>query len=196
MKKLTFKITAMAFVAVSVLFSSCSKEGPAGPAGPAGAAGPGGAQGPAGAKGDAGTANVIYSAWLDVAYEADTLHEDNGTKIDTIGFIATIDAPQLDNAILTSGEIKAYVNLNSAAEPVIAPIPYFSIFDGVSIEPVYYLNSIELYSNLDASTVTAQGVKFRQYRYILIPGGVAARKASSIDWNDYNQVKKYLNLKD
>ena len=191
MKKLTFQIAAIAFVAASILFASCSKEGPAGAAGPAGPAGPAGGQGP---KGDDGTANVIYSEWLDVAYEADTLHD--GATIDTIGFITTIDVPQLDNAILTSGEIKAYVNLNSADEPVIAPIPYFSIFDGVSIEPVYYLNSIELYSNLDASTITSQGVKFRQYRYILIPGGVAARKASSIDWNDYNQVKKYLNLKD
>jgi hypothetical protein len=191
MKKLTFQIAVIAFVAASISLASCSKEGPAGATGPAGPAGPGGAQGP---KGDEGTANVIYSEWLDVSYEADTVHD--GALIDTIGFITTIDAPKLDNAILTSGEIKAYVNLNSADEPVIAPLPYFSIFDGVSIEPVYYLNSIELYSNLDASTITSQGVKFRQYRYILIPGGVAARKASSVNWNDYNQVKKYLNLKD
>lgn len=194
MKKLTFQIAVIALVAAGISLASCSKEGPAGPAGAQGPAGPAGAQGPAGAKGDDGTANVIYSEWLDIAYEADTLHD--GATIDTIGFIATINVPKLDNAILTSGEIKAYVNLNSADEPVIAPIPYFSIFDGVSIEPVYYLNSIELYSNLDASTITFEGVKFRQYRYILIPGGVAARKASGIDWNDYNQVKKYLNLKD
>ena len=33
-----------------------------------------------------------------------------------------------------------------------------------------------------------------QYRYILIPGGKAAR--SAIDWNNYAAVKKYLNLKD
>ena len=191
MKKLTFQIAAMAFVAVSVLFTSCSKEGPVGATGPAGTAGPAGSQGP---KGDNGTANVIYSEWLDVAFDADTVL--NGALIDTIGFITTIDVPKLDNTILTSGEIRAYVNLSSADEPVIAPLPYFSIFDGVSVEPVYYLNSIELYSNLDAGTITIQGVKLRQYRYILIPGGVAARKASGIDWNDYNQVKKYLNLKD
>jgi hypothetical protein len=40
------------------------------------------------------------------------------------------------------------------------------------------------------------GVKYQQYRYILIPGGAEARKAAGIDWNDYKQVKAYLHLKD
>lgn len=192
MKKLTLKITAIAFVAVNVLLTSCSKEGPAGATGPAGAAGPAGAQGP---KGNEGTANVIYSDWLDVGFSADTVHI--GSVIDTIGYFASIDIPKLDNEILTSGEIKLYVNTNTADEPFISPLPYFSIYDGVSIEPVYYLNTVELYSNIDAGTITFQGVKYQQYRYILIPGGTAARKAGpAVDWNDYNQVKKYLNLKD
>lgn len=194
MKKLTFQIAVIALVAAGISLASCSKEGPAGPAGAQGPAGPTGAQGPAGAKGDDGTANVIYSEWLDVSYEADTVHD--GSLIDTIGYFASIDIPKLDNEILTSGEIKLYVNLNAADEPVIAPLPYFSIYDGVSIEPVYYLNTVELYSNIDAGTITFEGTKYQQYRYILIPGGVAARKASGVDWNDYNQVKKYLNLKD
>lgn len=46
MKKLTLQITAIAFVAVSALLTSCSKEGPTGPAGAQGTAGPSGAQGP------------------------------------------------------------------------------------------------------------------------------------------------------
>ena len=64
MKKWTLQIAVTAFFAISFLFISCSKEGPAGPAGAAGstgAPGPTGPQGPAGAKGDPGTANVIYS---------------------------------------------------------------------------------------------------------------------------------------
>ncbi len=47
-----------------VIFASCQKEGDEGPAGPAG---PAGSQGP---KGDTGVANVIYSEWLDVEFEA------------------------------------------------------------------------------------------------------------------------------
>ncbi|MGN6438324.1 MAG: collagen-like triple helix repeat-containing protein [Agriterribacter sp.] len=195
MKKLTLRSVAALLVATLMLFSSCSKEGPEGPQGPQGAQGPQGTQGP---EGDPGTANVIYSDWLDVGYAADTVHD--GATIDTIGFYTAIEAPDLDNAILTNGEIKVYVNLGTADEPVIAPLPYFSIFDGVSIEPIYYLNTVDLYSNIDASTVLDNNNnKRRQYRYILIPGGTAAsaRKSGvSIDWNDYNAVKKYLNLKD
>src|SRR4051812_48308804 len=68
----------MPLIAVTLLFAYCKKgdTGPAGPAGANGAAGTPGAAGPTGpqgAKGDTGTANVIYSQWLDVAYDADTL---------------------------------------------------------------------------------------------------------------------------
>ena len=55
-------------IAITLIFTQCQKgdTGPAGPAGPAGPTGPTGPAGANGAKGDTGTANVIYSAWLDV----------------------------------------------------------------------------------------------------------------------------------
>ena len=189
MKKLTLQIAAIAFVAVSILFASCSKEGPAGATGPAGAAGPAGGQGPAGAKGDDGTANVIYSEWLDVTYEEVDEDEDGTTDF----FLANIDAPMLDAGILSSGEIKVYFNFGTADDPYILPLPYSNL-----ILPAFYLNTIELSAGSDFSTTTNNdGDKIGQYRYILIPGGTAARKAGlTVDWNDYNQVKKYLNLKD
>jgi len=92
-------------VVITLIFTQCQK-GDVGPAGPTGPTGPAGSTGP---KGDSGTANVIYSPWLDVAYAADTIH--SGAIIDTIGFYATITAAKLTNAILTSGEIKVYLNL-------------------------------------------------------------------------------------
>src|SRR5687768_14443278 len=74
---------SLLLLAITLIFTNCTKEGPEGPAGaigpqgptggtgPAGPAGPVGPTGPAGpvgatgATGATGTANVIYSAWLD-----------------------------------------------------------------------------------------------------------------------------------
>lgn len=166
---------------------SCSKEGDAGPAGADGPAGPAGPSGPQGPKGDTGTANVIYSDWLDVAYETDA---------DSATWIAQIDAPKLTGDMLSKGEVKVYVNLGLAADPVIAPLPYF---DGAFIINVRFVEGlIAMISNANLSTFTDEdsGAKVQQVRYVLIPGGTAARQSAGIDWNNYQQVKKYLNLKD
>ena len=189
MKKLTLQITAIAFVAVSALLTSCSKEGPTGPAGAQGTAGPSGAQGPTGPKGDAGTANVIYSEWKDVSFD------ENGLGI--------LQAPGLSNEILNSGAVKVYWNLFTKDDPFIVSLPcsvipsiLFDVDDkapDIVINPYLSKDTIALISNYNVSS--EQGIS--QFRYILIPGGTpAARKASGINWNNYAEVKKYLNLKD
>ena len=184
-------------LAVVLFFSYCGKDGdtgPVGPAGPAGAAGPAGGPGAQGPKGDTGTANVIYSEWLDVVYEADTIMDATRTIIDTIGFIGTIDAPKLSNDILSRGEIKVYLNVSAASDPVVFPIPYYDVYTNLNINPIYFLQTISLYSNANASTFEDGGNKFQQYRYVLIPGSVPGQKAPKVNWNNYNEVKEYLGL--
>jgi hypothetical protein len=190
MKQMNSLFTCVVFITILSVIISCSKEGPAGPAGPAGSTGP---QVGAGPKGDTGVANVIYSDWLDVTYKPDTVH--NGTVIDTVGFYVDINAPKLSNAILTNGEIKVYLNLRTAAQPQIVPLPYFDPYGGLSINPLFFLQTIELYSNGNVSTFTSAGSKYQQCRYILIPGGVHGSIAP-VDWNNYEAVKKYLGLSD
>jgi len=190
-------------VAVLVTIASC-KKGDTGPAGPAGTPGtpgaPGapGAPGPEGPKGDTGTANVIYSQWLDVAFIPDTVH--NGTEVDTVSYAAEIPAAKLDSIILATGEMKVYLNFGSAADPDVVPLPFIAPlnngFDGtVFITPDFFIQDILLTANVDASTVTQNGEKFLQYRYILIPGGVTGRSQKP-DWKDYNAVKAFYGLKD
>jgi len=177
-------LMTLCFVMVFLLMAAAScKKGDTGPAGPAGPAGPTGATGATGAKGDTGTANVIYSPWLDVAF----------TRADTSSpYIGTIAAPKLDANMLAKGEIKVYANLNYVSAPIVYPLPYF---DGAYIINVaFQVGTITMVSNDNFSTGTDATGKYQQYRYILIPGGKAAR--SSINWNDYAEVKKYLNLKD
>lgn len=171
--------------------AGCSKDGDAGPAGaagPAGPAGPAGAAGVPGTQGAPGTANVIYSAWIDTAnFRPDTIM--TGPVIDTVGFFANISAPKLDLDMLNKGEIKVYVNLGSDDDPVVFPLP----FNGsVFMDPVFFLNGIQIYSNIDLTGLVP-------FRYVLIPGGTAARAAAggkTVDWNNYKEVQQYLGLKD
>ena len=188
--KRTSLLLSCFLLAMAFSFVSCSKEGPAGAQGPAGSAGPAGPAGSAGATGPAGatgTANVMYSDWLDVTYKA--VVSPNGTATPDTSYTANIAATKLDLAMLTTGEIKVYWNLGSAAAPDILPLPY-----GYDILAFYQLQNIELDASFNASSGTVSGVKKGQYRYILIPGGAHAR--SAINWNDYKQVKEYLGLKD
>jgi hypothetical protein len=185
------------FLAIAISFASCSKEGPAGATGPAGPAGPAGPPGAAGvpgtpgAPGAPGTANVIYSDWLNVTF----------TGSDSTGWEATIPAPKLVDSILNRGEIKVYWNAGSDStnSQFILPLPVFDLFlfgDLVTMNPYFSNQSIGLISNYNLSSRKVRNYNTLQYRYILIPGGKAAREASGVDWRDYNQVKKYLRLKD
>ncbi|WP_205686969.1 hypothetical protein [Chitinophaga rhizosphaerae] len=189
---------------LALFVAACGKDGDTGPAGPAGPAGPGGAAGPggpAGPKGDTGTANVIYSDWLDVGFpEIDTNVVAVGDTIFT--FFGGMNAPKITADILAKGDIKVYINFRTAANPLVMPLPVadFAFFGAfVNITPLFTVGAVNLVSNIDAGTgLNAQNEKVWQYRYILIPGGVAARKAAGadVDWNNYKSVQKYLNLKD
>lgn len=192
---LTFLVS---LVAIALVFTQCQKgdTGPAGPAGPAGAAGTAGPAGAPGPKGDTGTANVIYSPWLDVAY--DPITDTVGTVVDTLAWVASITAPKLTQTILDRGEIKVYLNWGTQTSPDVSPLPLVDPFftGGGIINPEFLLQRIDLYSNFDASTITSGGQKYFQYRYILIPGSVPSGRIRHVDWNNYNEVKAFLGLTD
>lgn len=164
---------------------SCGKDG---------ANGADGATGPAGPKGDAGSGNVIYSAWLDVPFKPDTVHLAGG-KIDTIGYYAPIDVPKLTQALVSTADVKVFINGNDASDPVIYPLPYY-VPSGLNIRFAAYTQKIQLDANADMSTISSGGKKYRQYRYMIVPGNNLARSAAVVNWSDYAAVKAYLGLKD
>jgi hypothetical protein len=182
----------LAFVLFAAIFIVACKKGdtgPAGPAGPAGAAGTAGAPGP---KGDSATANVIYSAWLDVPFQILTDDTTHPGTIDTLGWEAVISAPKLTNTILSQGTVKVYFNYNTAAAPDIIELPFTDPFSyGLNITTEFVQGQIFLFSLLgDPSTQTTTGGKIRQFRYVLIPGTVPA----SVNVKDYNSVKNYFKM--
>jgi hypothetical protein len=146
-----------------------------------------------GAKGDTGTANVMYSPWLDVDY-APTLNNAG----DTVIWFATLPAPKLTKKVLDSGVVKVYVNIGSAADPLIFPLPITDLYALTNITQLgmyFTVGNIELYCDIDAGTVTSGGVKQGQYRYVIIPGGVPTGR-SAVNWNNYAAVQEYLGIKD
>lgn len=182
---------AIALFAAVVVFSC--KKGDTGPAGPAGPAGAAGAQGP---KGDSATANVTYSAWFDVSFTPITVADTVVVgKIDTVLWVAKVVAPKLTADILSKGQISTYINAGSTTTPDVFALPYTDIlFQGLSVVPDYAVDTIYLTANFNAGTVTQSGVKFQQYRYILIPGTKPAALDPRLNWKDYSSVQQYLNL--
>jgi hypothetical protein len=178
-----------------IIFASCSKTGPAGATGPAGPQGPAGGNGPTGSTGATGTANVIYSNWLNVKF----------TGTDTTGWFAQITATQLVDSIINKGDVKVYLNVgsDSADNQLIFPLPITDILiTGAIINPFYQAQAINIVSTADVSSDSLRGYHYFQYRYVLIPGGIntggriAGGRNTTINWNDYKQVKQYLGLKD
>ena len=184
----------LAFVLFAAIFIVACKKGDTGPAGPAGPAGAAGAQGP---KGDSATANITYSAWLDVPFAVDTLHDlPDPTAIDTIGWSAIVTAPKLTNTILSQGEVKVYFNFGTSTTPDIIELPFTDIFSsGINITTEFVVGKIGLFSaNGNPSTYTDTDGKHNQYRYILIPGTTPASSTPGLQWSNYSSVQKAFNL--
>ena len=173
-------------LAVALTITAC-KKGDTGPQGEKGDKGDAGATGNTGTKGDAGTANVQYSAWMDLTYTLDATSN---------VFFTQITEPKVTESLLSTGEIKVYINFGTPDNKVISPLPL--VQGTAQITPFYLVGGIELDANVNASTVTSSttGKKSRQYRYILIPGGTTVRMNKQVDWNNYEEVKAYLGLKD
>src|ERR1019366_3986196 len=194
MKQKNLAFPCILLVAVTMTIASCSK-GPAGPAGATGTPGATGSNGTPGAAGATGAANVIYSPWLNVKFQ--------GT--DTTGWFAQITATKLVDSIINKGDVKVYLNVGSDStnSQLIFPLPITDILiTGAIINPFYQSQIINIVSTADVSSDSLRGYHYFQYRYILIPGGTTALPVSvngtkkSINWNNYNEVKAYLGLKD
>jgi hypothetical protein len=187
MKRILWGNLSLLVLSVCLLLTSCSK-------GKDGATGPAGTTGPAGPTGTTGSANVVYSAWLDVSYSRVTTPDPvNPSVTDTLGQ-ATIPAPKLVDSILQKGTVIVYMNLGTTTSPDILALPCSYPIYGFWVTVDVTTQKIVLTSNFNLSTVTQSGAKSLQYRYVLIPGGVSGR--SAIDWKNYSQVKQLLGLTD
>ena len=138
-------------------------------------------KGDTGPKGDTGVANAIYSAWETVTFSGAVLQSG-----DTVA-VGTITAPNITKDVLDKAVIKVYANLGTAAAPVIVPIPYTDFVNFIWVNLDIEVGKINLMSNVDGTA---------PYRYIIVEGSVPSGRSATVDWNDYNAVKKFYNIPD
>lgn len=204
-----FSLLSLLLLSFSFILVNCTKEGPegpagatgpqgpaggtvTGPAGPTGPTGPGGATGPAG---PAGSANVVYSSWFTPAQ--------NGNWVDTtINLIAAQKkfnkaAPGATLSMLNTGIILSYVKLNpdglGGTTTSIRQLPYTNPGEGTQIAPIHYVGSITYahVSILSPGVAVAAFSNSLEFRYVLIPGGIAggrfSEKAAQINGQVYTE---------
>jgi hypothetical protein len=182
----------LAFAVSLTLLTACSKEGPTGPkgdAGPAGPAGPTGNTGETGAQGPAGTANVIYSSWRYATNFNDSTMDASNIKVGYLFNVASLNTTNVNNA-----DVKVFFTYGGG----VFPLPYTSYAGGKvnTISFVPMVNKILVYRFTHDNSNTVNLSTILQYRYIIIPGGVAGRTVAKINWDNYAEVAAYLNIKD
>jgi hypothetical protein len=150
LKKLTCGIFFLALIAC--LIPAC-KKGDTGPAGATGPAGP------------AGSPNVMYSSWVYATGFNDSTIDNSSLKV---GYVA---APAIVDSILQKGLVLVYFTYGGGT----FTLPYTSNAGGkpstISFTPM--LGKILVYRfTHDNSNSIALSTQL-QYRYIIVPGGVA-----------------------
>ncbi|MCF6402623.1 hypothetical protein L3C95_11265 [Chitinophaga filiformis] len=184
MKRISSYFFVACMFSLMIGIASCGKDGAAGPAGPAGANGPKGDKGDKGDQGDPGSVNITYSEWLDTQFALDTASGE---------YVWGVDVEAIDAELLSTGFVKVYFNLYTAAQPNISSVPY--VEGDLYIREVLTEGGLLLFSNFNVSTQTDNnGNKRFQVRYVIVPGNVAAR-GRSIDWTKYAEVQALLGIK-
>lgn len=149
-----------------------------------------GTNGTNGTNGATGTANVIYSAWITAPTAvAETI---DGTS----GMSTSINAPELSEDILAKGTILVYVSFGSGTYT----LPYTSTAGGFvnTITAISTAKKIKLFRFRHDAGGTVNLPTTLSWRYILIPGGVAAAtsKTAKLDYSkmSYEEVCARFNI--
>ena len=182
-KKIILKLLLFA-----IFFSVAACKAPVGDIGPQGAAGAIGDKGDKGAIGDKGSFSGFVSAWTEIKPAQWKL---SGTKA-----IFTQTDANLTQAILDQGLILAYYR----------PLPEDESSAVISLadETNTYLfthktnvGSLDYELTFKSSRVINPDLEDWniKVRYIIVPPAKAGRLAQ-VNWKDYNEVKKILNLND
>ena len=153
--------------------------GPAGPTGPAGPAGPTGATGPAGAPGQDGNANVIQITF--------------GSKVHS-GVEISYTLTGVTQAVLNKSAYFTYVNPGNSF--------WYSLpgttAGGTKEYRTYVQAGASGTPSLFVNRVAGTGSEtFTATRVVVIPASALSNgRKASVDYNNYQEVKKYYNLPD
>jgi hypothetical protein len=180
MKTITRIFAMLAVMSALIFMDACKGEkGDVGPIGTTGAVGATGAVGGIGPVGATGTANVQYSEWI--PFTLTGTQSSNGTT--------NISLPKMTQEVLDKYLIFTYIKFGTSNWVYSLPLSFPS--GGGKDETVairYYLSNAMITSNASYSNTS--------FRYVLVPGGVPTGRKAAVDYNDYEAVKKYYDIKD
>jgi hypothetical protein len=188
-KNMMKKLVGMCLVAGLLLgVSAC--EGPQGPVGPAGQNGTQGPAGPQGPVGPTGSANVIYSSWTKSTnwggWQPANVFGVNRSFFD-------INAPALSQEVLDRGVVLVYTKLTTDNNQMRQlPVTVYAQFTEELLDFSVVLNRIRIWSTPIRPPVPPS--PNYEFRYVLIPGGQAARV--SYEKLTYEEAKERFNLPD
>ncbi|WP_025666208.1 collagen-like protein [Aquimarina megaterium] len=206
MKAITNLVKGMMIVMVSLLIFSCSdgEDGAIGPAGQDGVNGVDGANGTDGndgadgqdgEDGQPGTANVIYSDWIAEDFETNVAAETNEQLLTTFNLS---EFNLNEDVILVYGRHEVNILVSE-----IKQLPYI-----LASQNEYYGFEVASFvggSSLRIEVTTLDGSTniftfFDDFRYVIIPGGVAASTSSAtksaIDYTkmSYEEIITLFNI--
>lgn len=181
-------LSSVFFLMLSVI--AC-KKGEQGDIGPAGVAGTKGAKGTTGDKGVADSKGMISSDWIAVKGTDWRL----STAIPNLYFI-TFTAPGLTADIVNRGMI--YVFIKTEGIEGTDALPLANASTGRRFYAIVGLSNsgapaIQFYQSVTPPSSTLSTTTNVSFRYVAVPAGA---RTSNIDWTNYDEVKKVLNLKD
>ncbi len=171
---LTRRLLSVFFLA-SVLIACAPKDGDPGPAGPEGE------------QGETGTANVIYSEWIESQYP------DN---ITSVGSSFSVDARHVTEEIIDKGLVLGFAkNTPLSGAPIIYQLPIILNSNQYLVRVVKTGEVTFSVGNINSNPVGT--TPFKEYRYIIIPGGIPASSARiSADFStmSFDEITDYFNI--
>jgi hypothetical protein len=180
-------------VFLSLLILACSK-GEQGDIGPVGAAGAKGATGDKGEIGISNSKGMLVSSWFE-AKPTDWLPTSNTAPNNKYYLIRNISA--LTKDVVAKGGAYMYVQLSNST--AVYPLPYsHALFTATEVHLSCVINNLGttpgFQFNIDTVRLNGKVTDNYKFRIVIIP--TAARMSADIDWSNYEEVKKYLNLND
>ncbi|WP_394990931.1 hypothetical protein [Emticicia sp.] len=180
------------FIAFISLLIACKP--PVGDIGPQGVAGAAGAKGDNGDVGEKGTFSAIVSDWKEII---PSKWQRNGSDL---SFYALFEEPKLTSNIANKGLVLGfYRTLPEDESSVILPVPdetanYSLGISAISANTFNYVWFVLDFRNLAVKNPNLEDWNIK-VRYILVPPASTGR-LQNVDWKNYNEVKKALNIKD
>ncbi|WP_394990935.1 hypothetical protein [Emticicia sp.] len=167
------------------------KKGEQGEIGPAGSAGTKGAKGITGDKGIADAKGMVSSNWIDVK------GIDWRAATNANSYFVAYTSPGLTADIISKGVLYVFMRTEADINTVSA-LPFVSASTGRRYYTLVGLSnnipSIQFYQNVTPPSSTFSTSTNVSFRFVVVPASGA--RMASIDWTNYEEVKKELNWVD